>query len=42
MTAQKPIAVNVVIAIARGIGIANGATGAENVAENEMLTEMKT
>jgi hypothetical protein len=42
MTAQKPIAVNAVIAIARGIGIADGATGAEKDAENEMLMEMKT
>jgi hypothetical protein len=37
MTAQKPIAVSAVTAIARGIGIV-----AENVAENEMLMETKT
>lgn len=42
MTAQKPIAVNAVTAIARGIGIADGAIGVENVAENEMLMETKT
>jgi hypothetical protein len=42
MTAQKPIAVSAVTAVARGIGIVDGATEAENVAENEMLMETKT